>query len=181
MHVYCPECGALIDIFLAMDDADGRRWVDVLKGLPPVTIKPLVLYLRLFKPAKRKLTWSRMLKLTRELEPMIKAAQVTRNRNTYVATTQQWANAMTKLVEEPSPDLHLPLKGNGYLLGMLANMGEQQAAQQEQRSIESTRHRAREGSSEGPVQVGKVLDKAARKKKLPPKDWNPLKRSAPDA
>ncbi len=182
MQLNCPDCGARFNLGQAMEDGDGRRFVELLTGLPPVVIRPLMQYLRLFKPPTQGLRWSRMLKLTQELAPMITAAQVTRNRNTYVVTAQQWADAMTKLVDHPSPDLRLPLKSNGYLLGMMANLGEQQAGQVEQRNIERQRQRGRAGSTAGAVPVGQLLAGKTegdnqQPRSRPPKGWKgPLER-----
>ncbi|HFE31898.1 MAG TPA: hypothetical protein ENJ17_01155 [Gammaproteobacteria bacterium] len=177
MRLNCPDCGARFELGQAVEDGDGRRFVELLTSLPPIVIKPLMHYLRLFKPPERGLRWSRMLKLTQELAPMIKAAQVARNRTVYVVTAQQWADAMTRLADSPSPDLRLPLKSNGYLLGMLANVGEQQAAQAEQREIEQARQRSRAGSTGGAVSVADLVTEtrtpAAAKKhrSTPPKGW----------
>lgn len=176
MRLYCPDCGGAFDLIQALEDADGRRFVELLTGLPPVVAKPLVRYLRLFKPPQQGLRWSRMLSLTRELAPMIQAAQVTRHRNTYVVAPQQWADAMTMLVESPSPDLRLPLKSNGYLLGMLANVGEQQAGRDEQRAIERHRRRGRDCGTGGAVPVGNLLGKKKTTKtkqprSVPPPGW----------
>lgn len=171
MRVTCPLCGALFDLIQALEDKDGRQWVALLAELPPNVIKPLIRYLHLFKPDKRTLRWARMLKLTRELVPMIKDAQLTRNRLTYVVPPSAWAEAMETLVDNPPPTLQLPLKGNGYLLGMLANGAEQRAAGEERQQEEERRHRGRENASDGPVQVGRVLEGDKPKRSGPPAGW----------
>lgn len=181
MPLNCPDCGATFDLLQAMEDADGRRFVDELKDLPPVVIKPLVRYLRLFKPCKQGLRWSRLLTLTRELAPMIKAAQVARNGIAHVVTAEQWAAAMTDLVDTPPKTLTLPLGGNGYLLSILASQAEQHASAEERSRDEQRRHRGRDGSSNGPTAIGDIAG-GKKKRTGPPPGWkdNALGRTAGD-
>lgn len=172
MRLTCPDCGAAFNVLQAMEDADGRRFVELLTSLPPVVARPLVRYLRLFKPAKQGLRWSRMLKLTRELAPMIRDAQVMRNGSAYVVPAAAWAAAMISLVETPPKTLSLPLTSNGYLLSILAGEAEKQAAQDEQRREESRRNRSRVRAPAGPVSVKKILNrKKSEKRSAPPPGW----------
>lgn len=141
MMVSCPCCASFFELVAGIEDADGRRWHALACELPPSVIKPLIRYLRLFKPDKQGLRWSRMLKLTQELAPLIKAAQLSHNHTTYTAPAELWASMMTMLVDNPSSTLKLPLKTNGYLLSMIAGSAEQDAARTEQAVITTARHR----------------------------------------
>lgn len=170
MPLNCPDCGATFDLLQAMEDADGRRFVDEIKDLPPVVIKPLVRYLRLFKPGKQGLRWSRLLTLTREMAPMIRAAQVQRNGIAHVVTAEQWAAAMTELVDTPPKTLTLPLKTNGYLLSILAGQAGQQAAVEERAREEQRRNRGRDGSSTGPTAISDIAS-GKKKRSDPPPGW----------
>ena len=165
----CPECGAEFGLTQAMQDRDGRLWVDLIMDLPPITIKPLIHYLYLFKPAKRGLTWKRKLKLTKELALMLKAAQVERNGITYAVPASQWAEAMTALVDTPPATLKLPLKGHGYLLSILAGNAEKAAAVDEQREEKKKRYRQQEGVQAGAQSVTKIMNRAQRDPK--PAGW----------
>ncbi len=165
----CPECGAEFGLTQAMQDRDGRMWVNLIKDLPPVTIKPLIHYLYLFKPVKRGLTWKRKLKLTKELAPMLKAAQVERNGLTYAVPPSQWAEAMTTLVDTPPATLKLPLKGHGYLLSILAGNAEKAAAANEREAEDRKRHRQQEGVQAGAQSVAEIMKKTQREPK--PAGW----------
>jgi len=172
MRLNCPDCGSTFNLLQAMEDADGRRFVELLTSLPPVVVRPLVRYLRLFKPFKQGLRWSRMLKLTRELEPMIRAAQVERNGAVYVVPASVWAATMAALVDTPPKTLSLPLSSNGYLLSILAGEAEKQAAQDEQHREVARRSRGRDGTSGAPLQVGELLKKEkSEKRSSPPPGW----------
>lgn len=181
----CPDCGATFDLLQAMEDADGRRFVDELKELPPLVIKPLIRYLRLFKPAKQGLRWSRLLTLTRELAPMIKSAQVQRNGIIHVVPSDQWAAVMSGLVDTPPRTLSLPLTGNGYLLSILAGQAEQQSAVAERTREEQLRQRGRDGASNGPAHIGDVTGGKRQRKRSsgPPPGWkeDALGRATPES
>lgn len=141
LAINCPECGAQFDLSQAMEDADGRRFVALLTELPPAVIKPLINYLKLFKPTKQGLKWSRMFKLAKELQPMIKRAQVEKNRMTYAAPVEIWARCMSDLVDNPPESLRRPLTGNGYLLSMVANQSDQGAARAEKEQAKKIKER----------------------------------------
>lgn len=132
LSIRCPECGAVHCLSQAMEDADGQRFINLMAELPPSVISPLIRYLKLFKPGKQSgLRWSRMYKLSVELAPMIKGAQVERNRMSYTAPAALWTQCMVELVDNPPETLKLPLTGNGYLISMVANQADQGAAKAE--------------------------------------------------
>lgn len=159
LNLSCPECGAQFDLGQAMEDADARRLLEWVTRIPPVAVRPYFRYLRLFKPAKQSLRWSRMLTLTREIAPMIEAAQIERNHASYVVPPQQWADAMTELAERPPASLKLPLKSHGYLLSILATQAEKSASQSEQKREEKRRFVGREGVHSGPESADAMFQK----------------------
>lgn len=170
MQITCPQCASHFDLMHAIEDADGRRLLDLLKDIQPVVIRPYFRYLKLFKPAKQGLRWSRMLSLTQEIAPMIKAAQIERNHATYAVLPATWAEVMNELVDNPPATLKLPLKGHGYLLSILAASAEKHAAKAEQK-FEDDRRRPREGVQHGMQQVAsfeKPLEPNIKKVKRPP-------------
>jgi hypothetical protein len=170
MPINCPECGAQFDLSQAMEDADGRRFVGLLADLPPVVVKPLLRYLKLFKPAKQGLRWSRMYTLTKELLPMIQQAEVTRNGLHYICTVEQWAAHMTDLAECPPESLRRPLTGNGYLISIAANQADQTAAKAEKALEAQARYRS-SGTTGGLVAAANVVACEPPKKKRPPEGW----------
>lgn len=142
--VPCPECGGWINILGAVEDIEARRFMGLVKEMPPTLVKPWFAYLRLFKPEKQVLRWSRMYKLTAELMDSIQSARIERNNQVHVVPLELWIEALTELVESPPKTLRLPLKGHGYLLEMLASRAEKAAAKTEQSREEERRSRPRE-------------------------------------
>lgn len=161
----CPRCRLTFPLREAQDDQAWRDLVDAIHALPPVVHRPLWDYLALFTPEKQKLRVARMLGIVQEIAPMIRAAQITRARIAYVVSPETWANALRYLVDTPPATLQLPLKGNGYLLEILAKRAEKATAQAETQQEEQRRH-APEGARTGaPVAVREAL------KKGPPPGW----------
>jgi hypothetical protein len=130
MKITCPACSSSFDIDAGVNDADARRFAEIMAGLHPIVAKPLIQYLALFRPDKTGLRWSRMLNLALELEPMIREAKITRNGISYAVPREAWAQALHQLADRPK-GLNLPLKSHGYLLEMLAGGAEKLAAKAE--------------------------------------------------
>jgi len=171
----CPYCAKDIDVVQAMEVLAGNEWTSLLSDLPVGLVGALLRYLELFKPTKQELRWSRRLALTKELMPLIKAAQIKRNGMAYSAPQGIWEAEMMKLVVNRPETLVLPLKSNGYLLSMIAGRGERAAAKLEQDKIEQARHRSNVGGA--PVSMADLVDTAQKKaKSKPPAGWkDPLK------
>lgn len=138
MKLVCPACAAEYDTDVAINEANARRFFALLKEFPAGYVGPLIQYLRMHKPAKSALTWTKMLKLSRELQPLVSNARVTRNGSTWAAPLDLWVACTEQLVTQPPGDLILPLKGNGYLLSMVAGQAEKSAA-----SVERAREKKR--------------------------------------
>src|SRR5690606_30553625 len=137
----CPACAAEYDLDVAINEANARRFFALLKDVPAGFVGPLIQYLRLHKPPKSALTWTKMLKLTRAIAPMVSSARVTRNGSTWVAPLEIWIACAETLVTNPPGDLRLPLKGNGYLLAMVAGQAEKAAAAAENAREKERRQR----------------------------------------
>ena len=140
----CPHCGGCIDLELAFQDLDGRRFVELLMQLPPNVMRPLYNYLKLFKPPRQALRWSRILSITEEVFPLIKSAQLKRRGITYSVPSSEWVAVLTYLVETPPSTLSLPLKTNGYLLSILADRAEKQLVTAEAKQEQVKQSRARD-------------------------------------
>ena len=166
----CPYCGKDVDVIQGMEMLAGNEWTGLLSGLPIGLVGALLRYLELFKPTKQELRWSRRLALTKELVPMIKAAQVKRNGISYAAPVAIWEAEMMKLIVNRPETLVLPLKSNGYLLSMIAGRGERAAAKIEQDKIEQARNRSNVGGA--PISMAELTEKAQQKaKSRPPANW----------
>lgn len=171
MKLNCPDCGATFDFIQAMEDADGRRFVELITKLPPVTIKPFVRYLRLFKPEQKSLRWSRMLKLAQQINQSIMDAVVIRNGTSYVVTGQQWADVMIGLVDTPPKHLRLPLKSHGYLLEVLATASEKLASSREEKTEQAKRSVVARNIANKPQSINAVVENTNKPKILPPENW----------
>lgn len=140
MKLSCPACAATFDLDAAVNDADARRFGDLIAGIPPAVAKPLVQYLALFRPKRTGLRWSRMLTLTQELAPMITNARIERNGIAYAVPAEVWTWALLYMIEPPE-GLSLPLKSHGYLLEVIANQMRRIAAKQEHAREQSRKQR----------------------------------------
>lgn len=140
LDITYPSCGAEFDLGLARNDDDWRELVNLVMSLPAIVHRPVWQYLGLFQ-GKQKLRSLKMLRIVKELLPMIKAANVKRGHAIYAVPAEQFARAMTYLVDARPASLVLPLKGNGYLLGMLANQAEQVLVKSENKKDEVLRKR----------------------------------------
>lgn len=124
MELLCPHCRHKFELEQAFQEVDGRKYVNLLTTIPPTLIRPLHNYVQLFTPAKQAMTWTKALRVLKELVPMIKEGQVKCNKATYTTPVKVWVAALTYLVETPPASLTLPLKGNGYLLSVLVAQAE---------------------------------------------------------
>lgn len=146
--IQCPYCNSSVDVIMAIEVLTGNEWTELLQGIPLSMVGVLLRYLELFKPLKQDLRWSRRLTLTKELMPMIKAAQVKRNGIVYAAPLPVWEAEMLRMAARP-PTLTLPLTGHGYLLKVLANKGEQNAAALERATEQKRQNRGHVGADKG--------------------------------
>jgi len=167
----CPQCGYLFSLSEGRRDADWRAYVALWATLPEPVKRPMGEYLELFRPASRHLGPGRLLRLTEQLAPLIRAAEIKRHSTRYTVPADLWAQAMQYLVDTPPKSLTLPLKSHAYLLEMLANRAEKMAARAEAEHIKQARrpralNAADGGPSGGPKPIAQVLDKAARTERL---------------
>ena len=139
IQLSCPKCQEEFPLSEARNDASWREFCQLLTQVPNAIQGPLLDYMELFKPLKHSnVRSSRMHKLTAELLPMIKAQSIERNNRSYLVNHSQWAGAMSHLTTNRGT-LQLPLKGNGYLLTMLANHAEKREAKAEATQITKLR------------------------------------------
>lgn len=142
IKVTCPRCDQEYPLSEARNDEDWRTFCQLLTQTPQQIQAPLLKYLDLFKPLKHSnIRSSRMRTLLVELLPLIKAQSIERNHRQYTVSYASWAGAMEHLAESRNT-LQLPLKGNGYLLTMLANHIEKREASAEAAQISKLRKQA---------------------------------------
>jgi hypothetical protein len=128
MLLICPNCRFKFELEQAIQEVEGRQFVELLMSLPSPVQRSLYNYIKLFTPEKQAMTWGKALKALKELAPLIKEAQIRRNKVTYSIPVPVWVSALSYLVETPPATLTLPLKGNGYLLSVLVAQADKAVA-----------------------------------------------------
>jgi hypothetical protein len=119
MLIKCPACGASASLDALIDDEPAAQALMLALKLSPVG-RSLVKYLGLFRPAKRQLSWSKVVTLLGELTPMIESQRISRNGVIYEAPMAVWEVAIDKvLMMRDSGKLATPLKSHGYLLEII--------------------------------------------------------------
>jgi hypothetical protein len=131
MHITCPACGAVasLDAVLAHDAARAA----LVRALDHTPLgRRLVRYLALFRPAKRALSWERTAQILTELLDMVEAARITRDGRVWPAPPAYWEAALDEiLARRDAGQLRTPLKSHGYLLEIIAGLGNRAEAQAE--------------------------------------------------
>lgn len=131
MNFVCPCCHSVFPIEASLNDMAGREAVVEAFSLTPFG-DMLVGYVRLFTPPKRVLSNLRLVKLLKELLPMIRAAKIERSGRTWSAPQDYWKMALEEmLAKRDNGTLTLPLKSHGYLLAIIEGYGNKAEAKQE--------------------------------------------------
>lgn len=163
IKITCPHCTEEFSLREARTDQQWRELITLLAKLPRDVHQAFLQYAELFKPAKQKTVRSgTLLKLMKELLPLIEAQQIERHRTHYTVDYATWARAMQYLFDRKDT-MQLPLKGNGYLLEMLANNAEKREAQAERQQMQKQQY-AHNRPSTGGFQDSKTLAKQAAQK-----------------
>lgn len=117
MKIKCPSCGASmsLDVLIAHDEA--RDALVELTGISDELVRGCLKYLTLFRPAEKDLTFARVAKLVGEIAPMIRAGEISRNRQSHPAPREAWIWAFGRCLEaRDMGKLKTPLTSHGYLL-----------------------------------------------------------------
>lgn len=157
MAFKCTSCGAKLSLRELINDEDWQALLKLMATLPQGVPYTMLRYLELFTPNERGMAKpGALLRIVSELAPMIRDNSVISNRTTYRCPTDLWVKAMLYMIDTPPKTLKLPIKNNGYLIGMLANKCEKVAAEQENKIERSRRNRS--GSDDGEKTVGELLE-----------------------
>jgi hypothetical protein len=170
VRVTCPECGAFGSLITFTSDDDARAFAVVMGDLPQQLGRPLAVYLSLFRPEKRALTWSRARRLLDELQPLIKSGTVQRHKRTWSAPTDAWREAMLQMVDGRDK-LTLPLKSHGYLYEIVCGLANKAESIDEAKREEAKHVGARSSVHADPAPIGEIVtrtwimgENAARKR-----------------
>lgn len=109
-------------IALVNAHADGKR-----------LLRPMLTYIGLFAPAKTAMRYERVASLANELVEMMRPATIQLNGRIWPAPAEYWQIAFEEVVKRAhsAQGLRLPLNSHGYLLEVLAGLGNKAEAQAE--------------------------------------------------
>lgn len=150
MHATCPHCAFQGEIEVFFADAEGKRLAAVMADLPAEAGRAVLVYLRLFKPAKTALRTARAVKLAREVAELIKAGTVCKDERSGMrrpATPAMWAAGIEQMLAQRDR-LSLPLETHGYLRAVVYGLADQvDAAAERQREADARAGRHLEAGS----------------------------------
>ena len=119
MQVRCPSCGAEMSLDVVIEHDAAAQALALALSFTPLG-KLIVRYLAMFRPAKSKLSWPRVVTLLGELMPMIESQRIERNGTLYEAPHDVWCAAIEQmLATRDAGRLQTPLKSHGYLLEVI--------------------------------------------------------------
>ena len=138
MQLTCPVCAARYAVEAALsDDAARAALAAALSCSVPGPI--VVLYLGLFRPRQRALSWRRAGKLIAELSEAMAAGRIRRRGRDWPLTPAQWREGMeTCIARRDAGRLDTPLRDHAYLYEVLAGLsskaeGAEEAAREAER------------------------------------------------
>lgn len=124
MQLRCPNCGAAMSLELLVDEpaaAAALQHALAISPLGPLLVK----YLGLFRPAKNKLSWSRVAALLGELAEPIRTQRIERAGQVWDVDMAGWERGLTRvLAARDAGRLRTPLSSHGYLLEVLVSEAE---------------------------------------------------------
>ena len=125
MRARCPCCGTTASLDVLVTHEDARAALAAAFGVSMPLGSALVRYLALFRPATRELTMARVATLLGEVQPYLSAGCIPRKGRDWPAAPADWVQAIElTLLARDAGKLTLPLTGHGYLLEVLASLGD---------------------------------------------------------
>lgn len=119
MICQCPSCGAQNSLETLIEHDEAAQALSLALSFTPCG-KEIVKYVSLFRPAKSKLSWSRVNKILSEILPLIQAGKIERNGVEIDAPLHVWQSAFEKtLLARDSGSLKTPIKTHGYLFEVI--------------------------------------------------------------
>jgi hypothetical protein len=164
VRVSCPSCNAelSLDVLLAHDEARAAMARLAAASLPAPISAPVLRYLALFRPTKRRLSIDRMTTLLLELLPDIERQAVTRKGRDWATTPEMWSAAIEQmLANRDAGKLTLPLTSHGYLHEVLVGLADKAEAVRERETETARRDRT------GEVRINGVEVRALAEALLP--------------
>lgn len=155
----CPVCGAeesLDALLLRMiADEEARALIYVVITLSFPLGSDVVRYLRLHTPTSQKLRMSTISKVLAELVPDVQRTAIEHKGRIWAVSPESWRAAFRVIFDAAERGtLSLPLRGNGYLYGVLVKLTDRQEAALESEREQTARQRTSEA---GPRPVGDLV------------------------
>lgn len=123
---HCPACRNPLTAEVVLANEAVRECIVLLMDAHPgasTLLRPLLSYLGLFAPAKQAIRYERMAGILEQLVPMIRSSQVQRNGQSWPAPLEYWRQGLEEVVTRGHQGaLKLPLKSQGYLLEIVAQL-----------------------------------------------------------
>lgn len=158
-----------LDVLLGHEGA--REAVMHALALPASLGPLLVRYVALFRPAKRQLSFDRVARLLDELGKMIEAGSIERHSRTWPAPPDYWRMAIEEMLDRRDR-LSLPLTSHGYLLEIIAGIGNRAEARVEtKREADRAYAFGDVRSTDAPAPIAQVVEvptKDAQRAPMPP-------------
>lgn len=127
MIIQCPSCGAQNSLETVIEHDEAAQALSLALSFTPCG-KEIVKYVSLFRPAKSKLSWSRVNKILSEILPLIQAGRIERNGVSVDAPLHVWQAAFEKtLLARDSGSLKMPIKTHGYLFEVICTESQKTA------------------------------------------------------
>ena len=131
MKLVCPSCGAIHSAEGWSTDADARQCLRIVTELPTEVSRRTLPYLALFRPGSgRGLTWSKALRLMKELYQLVMEAHIQWKRNPVrLNSVMAWSSAMERVIQ--NPPRRLPLESHGYLRSVAYDLADEEDRRKE--------------------------------------------------
>ena len=119
MIIQCSSCGAQNSLETLIEHDEAAQALSLALSFTPCG-KEIVKYVSLFRPAKSKLSWSRVNKILSEILPLIQAGKIERNGVEIDAPLHVWKSAFEKTLQARDlGSLKTPIKTHGYLFEVI--------------------------------------------------------------
>ena len=150
MLISCPCCHARHPLDAALTDEAARAAVARVAALGGELPRTAVVYLGLFRPKRRVLSWARACRLLDELTDAIDAGRIRRHGRDWAVTRAQWTEALRIVIERRDTGrLETPLKDHAYLYEVARGLADRAEAAAERDVEEQRRMRTLIGPSDG--------------------------------
>ena len=158
MQLVCPSCHARHPLDAALSDEAARAAIARAAALGGELPRLAVVYLGLFRPRGRVLSWARACRVLDELTGAVEAGRIRRHGREWTVTRAQWAEALRLVIERRDAGrLETPLTSNAYLHEVACGLSNRTEAASE-RDLEARRRSRAAGPSHGAT----VTDHARR-------------------